>query len=100
MSAAAAGIAIPPNLAISTINSPNPSAYPIVSQTFLIVYKDMCKAGVSQATAGGVKQFIAYGLGSGQAVEKQLSYAPLPPSILSKDQAQLATLTCNGSPLP
>ena len=26
---------------------PNPAAYPIVSQTFLIVYKDMCKAGVS-----------------------------------------------------
>ena len=99
-SAAAVGINVPPNLAISTINSPNPSAYPIVSQTFLIVYKDMCKAGVSQSTAGGVKKFIAYGLSSGQAVEKQLSYAPLPPSILAKDEAQLSALTCNGSPLP
>ena len=99
-SAAAVGIKIPANLAISTVNSPNPSAYPIVSQTFLIVYKDMCKAGVSQSAAGGVKKFIAYGLGSGQAVEKQLSYAPLPSSILAKDQAQLSALTCNGSPLP
>jgi phosphate transport system substrate-binding protein len=99
-SAAAVGIKIPPDLTISTINSPNPTAYPIVSQTFLIVYKDMCKAGVPQSHAGGVKKFITYGLGTGQAVEKQLSYAPLPPAILSKDQAQLSALTCNGSPLP
>ena len=35
----------------------------------------------------------------GQAVEKQLFYAPLPASLLSKAQAQLKTLTCNGSPL-
>ncbi len=99
-SAAAVGIKIPSNLAISTVNSPNPSAYPIVSQTFLIVYKDMCKAGVAQSAAGGVKKFITYGLGAGQAVEAKLSYAPLPATILAKDQAQLSTLTCNGSPVP
>jgi phosphate transport system substrate-binding protein len=98
-SAAADGIKVPPDLAISTINSPNPAAYPIVSQTFLIVYKEMCKAGVSQSTASGVKKFIAYGLGAGQAVVKQLSYAPLTATLVSKGQAQLQTLTCNGSPL-
>jgi len=98
-SAAAVGISIPSNLAISTVNSSNPAAYPIVSQTFLIVYKDMCKEGVSKSTAGLVKKFITYGLGPGQAVEKQLSYAPLPATILAKDQAQLQALTCNGSPL-
>jgi phosphate transport system substrate-binding protein len=98
-SAAAVGIKVPANLAISTINSPNSAAYPIVSQTFLLVYKDMCKAGVSKSAASGVKKFITYGLGAGQPIEQQLSYAPLPPSILSKDQAQLQTLTCNGAPL-
>jgi phosphate transport system substrate-binding protein len=100
-SAAAVGIKIPPDLAISTIDSPNPSAYPIVSQTFLIVYKDMCKAGVSPSTAAAVKKFIAYGLSSaGQAQVKQLQYGPLPPGLLAKDLAQLKTLKCNGSPLP
>jgi phosphate transport system substrate-binding protein len=98
-SAAAVGIKVPANLAISTINSPNPTAYPIVTQTFVIVYKDMCKAGVSQGAASGVKKFLTYGLGAGQAVEKQLSYAPLPASLVAKDQAQLGTLNCNGSPL-
>jgi phosphate transport system substrate-binding protein len=99
-SAAAVGIKVPANLAISSVNSPNPSAYPIVSQTFLIVYKDMCKAGVTKSAAAGVKQLIAYGLSAaGQHVESQLAYAPLPPSILAKEQAQLSTLTCNGSPV-
>jgi phosphate transport system substrate-binding protein len=98
-SAAAVGIKVPANLAISTIDSPNPTAYPIVSQTFLIVYTDMCKAGVSQSVASGVKKFISFGLGAGQAIEKQLSYGPLPASLVAKDQAQLNSLTCNGSPL-
>jgi phosphate transport system substrate-binding protein len=98
-SAAAEGITVPPNLAISTINSPNPAAYPITSQTFVIVYKDMCKAGASQSVASGVKKFITYGLGAGQGVAKQLDYAPLPSSLLSKAQAQLSDLVCNGSPL-
>jgi phosphate transport system substrate-binding protein len=98
-SAAAVGIKVPADLTISTINSPNATAYPIVSQTFLIVYKDMCKAGVSQSVASGVKKFISYGLGAGQAIEKQLTYAPLPSTLIAKNQAQLSTLTCNGSPL-
>jgi phosphate transport system substrate-binding protein len=98
-SAAAVGIKVPADLTISTINSPNPTAYPIVSQTFVIVYKDMCKAGVTQSVASGVKKFLTYGLGPGQAVEQQLSYGPLPASLVAKDTAQLNKLTCNGSPL-
>jgi phosphate transport system substrate-binding protein len=98
-SAAADGIKVPKDLAISTINSPNAAAYPIVSQTFLITYKDMCKAGISQGAASGVKKFFTYGLGAGQSVLKQLFYAPLPSALLSKAKAQLNEFTCNGSPL-
>ncbi len=99
---AAVGIKVPANLAISSINSPSPTAYPITSQTFLIVYKDLCKSGgLPQSRAKAVKRFIAYGLSTaGQNVEKQLYYAPLPPPILAKDLAQLATVTCNGATLP
>ena len=85
-SAAANGITVPPDLGISTINSPNPQAYPIVSQTFLVAYADMCKAGISQATASAVKKFLTYALGDGQTTLGagcgQLPYAPLPASIL------------------
>ncbi len=98
-SAAAVGVKVPPDLTISTINSPNPDAYPITSQTFLIVYTDMCKAGRSQSAASGVKKFITYGLGPGQKVEESLDFAPLPASLLSKAQAQISQMQCNGSPL-
>ncbi len=101
-SAAANGITIPPDLGISTINSPNPSAYPIVSQTFIDVYKDPCKSGgASSSTAAALKSWLAYAYGAGQqtlgASSSQLPYAPLPASLVDKNNAQLATMTCNGA---
>jgi phosphate transport system substrate-binding protein len=102
-SAAANGITIPANLGISTINSPNAAAYPIVSQTFLMTYKDPCKAGASSTVASGIKRWLTYAFGAGQktlgAGSGQLPYAPLPADLVSKDEAQLATMTCNGSPI-
>ena len=97
--AAGTGIKIPADLGISIIDSPNPGAYPISSQTFVIVYKDMCKAGISKATAQRVKAFIDYGLGAGQDVLTQLQYAKLPPELLTKAKAAAGTLQCNGAAL-
>jgi phosphate transport system substrate-binding protein len=100
-SAAANGIKVPPDLGISTINSPSASAYPIVSQTFLETYKDPCKAGASSSVASGLKRFLNFAFGSGQQTlgseANQLPYAPLPPTLSAKDKAQLASMTCNGS---
>ena len=98
-SAAAANVPTPADLTISTINAPGATSYPITSQTFIVVYKDMCKAGRSKTAASGVKRFLTYALGDGQKVEQQLDFAPLPAALLSKAQAQLSTLTCNGAPL-
>jgi phosphate transport system substrate-binding protein len=101
-SAAFLGITVPPDLGISTINSPNAGAYPIVSQTFLDAYKDPCKdGGVSSGTAAALKKFLTYAFGAGQqtlgAGSNQLPYAPVPASIADKDNTQLATMVCNGS---
>ncbi|HET6866312.1 MAG TPA: phosphate ABC transporter substrate-binding protein PstS [Solirubrobacteraceae bacterium] len=101
-SAAAQGITVPPDLGISTINSSAKGAYPIVSQTFLDAYKDPCKDGKASASvASGLKKFLTYAFGDGQktlgAGSNQLPYAPLPSDLVSKDQTQLATMTCNGS---
>jgi phosphate transport system substrate-binding protein len=102
-SAAANGIKIPADLRITTINSPNPSAYPIVSQTFIIVYQDMCKAGVSTSAAKGVHELLNYALTTGESElgpnSNQLPYAPLTPKLVSDDKKQLTKLTCNGAPL-
>jgi phosphate transport system substrate-binding protein len=103
-SSAANGIAVPTDLGISTIDSKGAGSYPIVSQTFLDVYKDPCKDGKESAsTAKGLKSFLAYAFGAGQQTlgsgSDKLPYAPLPSSLAAKDNTQLATMTCNGSPI-
>jgi phosphate transport system substrate-binding protein len=97
--AAGKGVTVPPDLGLSVIDSPNPAAYPISSQTFVMVYKDLCKGGLDQGKAKAVKGFIDYGLGEGQSVLGQLQYAQLPAPLLKKAQAASDGLTCNGSPV-
>jgi phosphate transport system substrate-binding protein len=98
-SAAGDGITIPKDLGIDTINSPNPAAYPIVSQTFAIAYGDPCKAGLDKSKAQGMKTFFSYLLGTGQDTIKKLSYAPIPDGLKSKDQAVVDGMKCNGAAL-
>ena len=99
--AAAVGLKVPANLGISAINSSNPAAYPIVSQTFIVSYQDPCKAGVpgGSGAAASLVKFLDYGLGAGQAILSQAFYAALPPSLLAKSKAAVASITCNGSPV-
>jgi len=103
-SAAFSGLAIPADLGVSTINSPDSQAYPIVSQTFLDVYQDPCKdGGLSANSAKGLYDFLTYAFNAGQqtmgSASGDLPYAPLPAALQAKDQAQLATMTCNGKSL-
>ena len=103
-SAAAQGVTVPSDLGISTINSSTAGAYPIVSQTFLDVYKDPCKDGKESAsTAKALKSFLGYAFGAGQQTlgsgSDKLPYAPLPSDLAAKDNTQLGTMTCNGSPI-
>jgi phosphate transport system substrate-binding protein len=66
----------------------------------VIVHTDLCKGGMTAQKAKVFKAFIDYGLGTdGQNAAKQLSYAPLPADLLAKAKAQVAKLTCNGSPI-
>ena len=96
VTAAGEGIKVPADLAFSIVNSPNPAAYPVASQTFAITYQDLCKAGVGKSAAQGVVKFLKYGLTNGQSVLKQLSYAPLPQAIDQKAMAVVNGLKCNG----
>jgi phosphate transport system substrate-binding protein len=98
-SAAGDGLKVPPDLRYSAINSPNPKAYPIASSTFMLVYKDQCKAGESQGTAQRVQSWLKYALGPGQSVAPEIQYAPLPANIKSQATKQVDGLECNGKPL-
>lgn len=96
-SAAADGIDVPEDLGVSTIDAPGDAAYPIVSQTFVITYKDACKAGLTENKAKGLKFFFNYLVNEGQDTIQKLSYAPIPDSLKTKDQAAVDAMTCNGA---
>jgi phosphate transport system substrate-binding protein len=97
--AAGEGVTVPANLGIKIKNPSSPKAYPITSQTFIMVNQDLCKAGVpgGEAAAKGMGKFLAYGLGEGQSILSQADYAQLPASILEKSKVAAAGLQCNGS---
>jgi phosphate transport system substrate-binding protein len=99
VTAAGQGVTIPADLRFTLGGSKNPASYPISSQTFIVVYKDPCKAGASKTQAQGLVNFLNYVLGPGQDTIKKLSYAPLPSAVDAKAKAAVKTLTCNGSTL-
>ncbi|NUR76823.1 MAG: phosphate ABC transporter substrate-binding protein PstS [Thermoleophilia bacterium] len=95
--AAAGTNASPPeDLRFSTINAKGADTYPISAVTFLLVWQDMCKAGMKPNQAKLVKDWLNYALGPGQQVASQLQYAPLPDGIKTKAQAKVDGLQCNG----
>jgi phosphate transport system substrate-binding protein len=99
-SAAGDGIDIPSDLRINVIDSPNPKAYPITSQTFAITYEDPCKAGLDKSKAQGLKKFLSFLVsGQGQDTIQKLSYAKIPSSLDQKVQSAIDGMKCNGSPL-
>jgi phosphate transport system substrate-binding protein len=100
-SAAAQGVKVPANLGIKISNPAGANSYPITSQTFIVVNKDLCKAGIpgGEGAAKGVVKFIRYGLTEGQSILSQADYASLPAAILAKAKAAASSLQCNGAPL-
>jgi phosphate transport system substrate-binding protein len=99
--AAAQNVTVPANLGIKIKNPGGSGSYPITSQTFIVVNKDLCKAGTpgGEEAAKNLKKFIEYGLGAGQSILAQADYAALPAPIAAKSKAAVAGLECNGSPL-
>ncbi|HVW19488.1 MAG TPA: phosphate ABC transporter substrate-binding protein PstS [Solirubrobacteraceae bacterium] len=95
VAAAGDGVYAGPSLTIDAINSKAKAAYPITSQTFAIVYKNLC-AGASADQAKLTKGFLTYALGSeGQGQIRKLYYAPLPAKLLTKVQSAVKALqTC------
>ena len=98
-SAAGEGIDVPDDLRFDAIDAPGDQAYPIASATFLLVYQDMCKAGLDKAVAERTAAWLGYALGDGQEVAPELQYAPLPDALRQQAQKKVGGLKCNGAPL-
>ena len=86
--AAAAAVAktMPSDFRVSITNAPAAEAYPISSFTWLLIpvqSKDQAKGKI-------IHDFLQWMLGPGQAMTKQLTYAPLPEEVNKRVQAAIA----------
>jgi phosphate transport system substrate-binding protein len=88
-SAAGSGITVASNLTFHAVDSPNPQAYPITYQSWVLVYATQPSAN----DAAMLKAYIGYLIGSGQSLLGNLGYAPLPASLQQMAQAQLSQIT-------
>lgn len=62
-------------------------AYPIVSFTWLLFYKDQ-----DDAKAKVLRDLVEYGLTEGQKLADSMGYIPLPPNVVEKVRAQIGAI--------
>ena len=55
---------------------------------------DLCNAGFTHPEASGVQRLLGYMLGEGQAVARELSFAPLPPALRASARRLVSGMQC------
>lgn len=86
---------------VNIINTPDSQAYPIVSFTYLLTYKELnVVPGMTQAKATALVQFLWWVVHDGQELAPNLKYAMLPTNIVQIDELTIRSITFNGQQLP
>ncbi len=93
--AASAAADLPDDLRVSITNAPGAGAYPISGFSWVVVRRDLsdCKVAVPLA------RYLWWAVHEGQAFSAPLHYAPLPEAVVSRCEAKLRSLTCEGRPV-
>ncbi len=85
---------------VSLLNAPDANAYPIVSFTYLLVYKELnVLSDMTTDKATALVQFLWYIVHDGQNLAPELSYAKLPSNVVQIDETTIQSITFNGQPL-
>ncbi len=85
---------------VSLLNTADAQAYPIVSFTYLLVYKELNVVhGMDQNKATQLVQYLWYVVHDGQQLSSALHYAQLPANVVQIDEATIHSITFNGQPL-
>lgn len=86
---------------VSLLNTADPQAYPIVSFTYLLVYKELnAVPDMDQNKATQLVQYLWYVVHNGQQLAPSLSYAQLPANVVTIDENTIRSVTFNGQTLP
>jgi phosphate transport system substrate-binding protein len=86
------GVQYPADLRFDLLDSATSGAYPIVTATWLLVWKDPSAAGQDAQKAKDVQAWLKYALGDGQASAPDLNYAPLPADLLTAATAAVDSM--------
>ena len=82
---------------VNILNAPGADSYPIVSFSYIIVYKELnVISTMTQAKAVALVQWLWYMVHDGQNLASDLSYAPLPSNIVTVNEATIRSITYNG----
>ena len=87
---------------VNILNAHGQSSYPIVSFTYLLVFKELSVvSGMTQAKAQALVNFLWWLVHSpgGQDQATKLSYVALPASVVTIDEATIKLITFNGTTL-
>jgi phosphate transport system permease protein/phosphate transport system substrate-binding protein len=86
---------------VNLLNANEPQAYPIVSFTYLLVYKELnVVPGETQAKATATVQFLWWVVHDGQGIAPNLEYVTLPQNVVQLDEKTIQSITFNGEHLP
>lgn len=92
--AASLGSSIPADLRASIVNAPGAKTYPISGFTWILAYKSIAE----KTKAVALTRLLTWAISDGQKLNADLGYAPLPPEILSRANAMIASIQSGGAP--
>jgi phosphate transport system substrate-binding protein len=85
---------------VSLLNTNAADAYPIVTFTYLLEYKELnVIPGMTMAKATAIVQMLWYVVHTGQNSAAPLSYATLPANVVTIDETTIRSITFNGQTL-
>ncbi len=93
---AAANIKLPDDMRVSLTNTSAKKGYPISGFTWILVYKDLSKTGMSKEKAIALTKLLWWMTHDGQRYAKPLHYAPLSDKARIKAENIIKSLTYKG----
>jgi phosphate transport system substrate-binding protein len=90
---AAEGVTLPADLRVSITNSENEAAWPISTFTWTLAYTEI----PNKAKAIAIARFFWWSTHEGQAFAKDLGYAPLPATVVTKAEEKIRAITSGGT---
>lgn len=89
VTAALATARIPDDFRFSVVNPPGEEAYPIAGVTWLLVYEQQTDPEKGKKMV----EFLKWAMNKGEQMAPALDYAPLPPSLIKRVEAEIDGIT-------